>query len=309
MASSPTDAIIEGADVPIAIRDFGGEGVGIVLIHGLSRTLADWGVVAPILATRHHVVAMDVRNHGRSGDGPWSWNAALRDVAAVMDRCGMKHSAVMGHSLGGMLASMWGRDHQECSGVINLDGHGNPRADQYVGLDPDWVAERRAELDALQKQQLAAMSGPLSEAQVEALTAQQRAVAAQVGAPVELFAEGLQRMLEFRDGRARLRPGPHGIGAEIYAGLDDVDMFGIYREIRCPLLLFNAVNPEGRASALPGPPWIGELMAAFREGQTRDLATLAASRANVRIETVKGTHGLLFEQAAAIAAITLDFLS
>jgi hypothetical protein len=36
---------------------------------------------------------------------------------------------------------------------------------------------------------------------------------------------------------------------------------------------------------------------------------LAASRANVRVETVKGTHGLLFEQAAAIAAVTLDVLS
>jgi pimeloyl-ACP methyl ester carboxylesterase len=66
----------------------------------------------------------------------------------------------MGHSLGGMITSMWGQRHPEAAGVINLDGHGNPRPDQYVGLDPHWVAERRIELDSLQRQQLAALSGP-----------------------------------------------------------------------------------------------------------------------------------------------------
>jgi hypothetical protein len=49
-------------------------------------------------------------------------------------------------------------------------------------------------------------------------------------------------------------------------------------------------------------------MVAFRRGQTRDLQALEASQGNVRLVTVEGTHGLLFEQSAAIAAITLDFI-
>jgi pimeloyl-ACP methyl ester carboxylesterase len=254
MATDATDLVIEGAGVSLAIRDFGGSGVGIVLIHGLSRTLEDWTVVAPILASRHHVVAMDVRGHGKSGDGPWSWAAAVEDVDAVASHCGMSRPAVMGHSLGGMIASMWGRDHSDSAGVVNLDGHGNPRADQYVGLDPAWVTEKRAELEALQKQQLAAMSGPLSEAQIEALTVQQKTVAARVGAPEDGFVAGLHRMLEVRQGDTCLRPAPDGYGGEIYAGLDEVDMFGIYREIRCPLLLFNAVDPPGASGPSAGPP-------------------------------------------------------
>jgi len=292
--------------VQIAVRDFGGSGSGLVLIHGLSRTLVDWSLLAPLLAARHHVVAMDVRGHGRSSDGPWSWAAAVADVDTVIGQVGLKRPAVMGHSLGGMIATLWGREHPEASGVVNLDGHGNPRPEQYLGLDPDYVAERRAELEALQKQQLAALGGPLSTGQVEALTAQQRAIAARLGAPEDLFVEGLQRMLEVSAGGVRLRPAPDGYAAEIYASLDEVDMFAAYRELRCPLLLFSAVAAE--PGAIPGPPWLGGLMSAFRKGQTRDLEEVAAERPNVRLETLAGAHGLLFEQPEAIAQATLDFL-
>ncbi len=305
MPIAAADSIIHTSNVPIAVRDYGGAGVGIILIPGLSRTLVDWNVMGPLLANAHHVVAMDVRGHGKSSDAPWSWTAAVEDVDAVAKHFGMNAPAVMGHSLGGMIASMWGRDHSESAGVINLDGHGNPRTDQYLGLDPAWVTEKRAQLDALQKQQLAPLSGPLDEARVEALMAQQKAVAASVNAPEDLFVEGLRRMLEVREGAAYLRPAVDGLGAEIHASLDDIDMFSVYREIRCPLLLINAVEPSGRTG---GTPWIAELMSAFRKGQTRDLRAVSSSQANVRVETVNGSHGLLFEQAKSIAEIVGDFL-
>lgn len=311
MRTEPTESIVTSSGISLAIRDFGGDGVaGLVLIHGLSRTLVDWTVLAPMLATRHHVVAMDVRGHGRSGDGPWSWKAVVDDVTVVTDHCRMVNPAVMGHSLGGMIASMWGREHPASAGVVNLDGHGNPRADQYVDLDPAWVTERRAELEALQRHQLAALSGPLSPAQIDALTNQQKAVAGSVGAPGEVFVEGLQRMLDVRGDVAYLRPAPDGFGREIYEGLDHIDMFTIYREVRCPLLLFNAATPdEGGRSTAAGPAWIAELTSAFRRGQTRDLIALAAVQPNVRLETVTGTHGLLFEQSQAIAHLVLAFLA
>ncbi len=92
--------------------------------------------MAPELANSYQVVAMDVRGHGASIDGPWSWRAAVDDVDAVAEHFQMIAPAVMGHSLGGMIASMWGGKHPEAAGVINLDGHGNPRTDQYVGVKP-----------------------------------------------------------------------------------------------------------------------------------------------------------------------------
>jgi len=189
-----------------------------------------------------------------------------------------------------------------------LDGHGNPRPDQYVGLDPAWVAERRAELDVLQRRQLLALSGPLSEAQLAGLEPQQRALAAQFGAREALFVEGLQRGLQVRGDGTHLRPDPGGLGAEIYASLDEVNMFDLYREISCPLLLFNAVDPPGGRPAPLGLAWIVELTAAFRRGQTPDLEALAQSNGNVTVKTLEGTHGLLFEQAAAITSATMAFL-
>lgn len=305
MPVTATDAIVRTSSVPIAVRDFGGEGAGIILIHGLSRTLADWDVMGPLLANNHHVVAMDVRGHGKPGDGPWSWDAAVEDVDVVANHFGMAAPAAMGHSLGGMIASIWGRDHPESAGVINLDGHGNPRPDQYVGLDPAWVSEKRAQLEALQKQQLVTLAGPMSAASVEALTSQQKAVAMRVNAPEELFVEGLQRMLEVRDEGTYLRPAIDGLGTEIYTSLDDVDMLAVYRDVRCRLLLVNAIDPAGATGA---PPWLSELMAAFRKGQTRDLSELASSKPNVQVVTLQGTHGLLFEQVEAITRIVLEFL-
>lgn len=171
------------------------------------------------------------------------------------------------------------------------------------------MTEKRCELEAIQRQQLAALSAPLSEMQVGALTAQQRAVAAQLGAPADQFLEGLSRMLEIRSGRAYLRPAPDGFGGEIYASLDEVDMFKVYRETQCPLLLFNAVEPDGRRGTPASLSWISELTAAFRQGQTRDLVALAGSQSNVQVETVLSGHGLLFEHSAAIARTTLSFLN
>src|SRR5215467_8288661 len=228
---------------------------------------------------------MDLRGHGHSDNGAWSWPAAVADVEAVAANFKMSAPAAMGHSLGGMVASMWGREHPEAAGVINLDGHGNPRPDQYIGLDPAWVAEKRAELDALQRQQLSGLSGPLSDGKLAVLEAQQRSLATQLGAPEALFIECLRRGLEVRGDGTYLRPAPDGLGAEIYASLHDVNMLDVYREI-----------------------WIGELTAAFRRGQTQDLEALATSQDNVSSGTVEGTHGLLFERAEAITTTTLEYL-
>src|SRR5205807_4788626 len=138
-------------------------------------------------------------------------------VDSVIEQTRLKKPAAMGHSLGGMVAAMWGRKHAKAAGVVSLDGHGNPRPEQYLGLDRDYVAERRAELEVLQKAQLSALAGPLSTGQVEALTSQQRVVAARLGAPEDVFVEGLQRMLDVRADGVYLRPAPDGYGAEIYA--------------------------------------------------------------------------------------------
>jgi pimeloyl-ACP methyl ester carboxylesterase len=145
---------------------------------------------------------------------------------------------------------------------------------------------------------------------VEALVAQQKSIAAQVGAPVDLFVEAIHRSLDVRDGRSYLRPSPAGVGGDMMAAVDECDMLTRYQQVRCPLLVVAGTRPEANyGDAAVGLAWIHELVAAFRKGVARDLAKLAAEQSNVRFEAVDGSHALPFEQPRLVADLVLDFLS
>src|ERR1700750_360624 len=107
----------------------------MLLVQGAGGNRAQLTTLARLLRPRHRVIAVDLRGHGRSGDGPWSWDAALGDLAAVAVQMDLDRPSVVGHSFGGMIAAQWGRRHPESPGVISLDGNPPPtRLDQLPGL-------------------------------------------------------------------------------------------------------------------------------------------------------------------------------
>ena len=83
-----------------------GEGSPVVLLHGLFGSARNLGGVARALAAGgHHVVSMDLRNHGESGHDPAVDYATLAaDVAETMHAAGLAQAAVVGHSMGGKVA-------------------------------------------------------------------------------------------------------------------------------------------------------------------------------------------------------------
>ncbi|MDP9863284.1 MULTISPECIES: alpha/beta fold hydrolase [Streptosporangium] len=125
------------SDVPVVAEDHGGHGRDVLLLHGGGRTRRDWDVFAELLVDRgFRPVSMDLRGHGESGAAPWSWREVLVDVAAVVEEFGLRRPVIVGHSLGGMVATLWAGEHPECPLAVNLDGHGNPtRPGQFHGLD------------------------------------------------------------------------------------------------------------------------------------------------------------------------------
>lgn len=78
----------------------------VILLHGYSDSWFSWSEVMPRLAARHRVFALDQRGHGDS-DRPAS-GYAMRDLAAdvvaFMDARGIPRAAVVGHSMGSIVA-------------------------------------------------------------------------------------------------------------------------------------------------------------------------------------------------------------
>jgi len=100
-----------------------GQGPDIVLIHGLFCNIAFWWFrVAPKLAEKHRVTALDLRGHGfsaMSGDGYRAVDLA-EDVVALMGHLGIVDAHVIGHSFGGAVALAVAAQHPERVNKLTL---------------------------------------------------------------------------------------------------------------------------------------------------------------------------------------------
>ena len=84
----------------------GGEGPAVVLVHGLSGSAANWVEVAPELAGRYRVLAVDLPGHGRSQAPPRGARVSdfVAAVAAVIEAEEAGPVLLAGHSFGGLVA-------------------------------------------------------------------------------------------------------------------------------------------------------------------------------------------------------------
>jgi 3-oxoadipate enol-lactonase len=91
-----------------SVREAGPEhGPPIVLLHGwVYDAHATWHRVLPLLAERHRVVAIDLRNHGKSDRvrGRFEITDLADEADAVMSALGLGAVTLVGYSMGGMAA-------------------------------------------------------------------------------------------------------------------------------------------------------------------------------------------------------------
>jgi lipase len=92
----------------------------LVCLHGVTSHGGRFETLAERLAARHHVIAPDLRGHGRSGyEPPWSIDAHLEDL---LDTIGPEHTVWLGHSYGGRLvAELAAREPDRIERAILLD--------------------------------------------------------------------------------------------------------------------------------------------------------------------------------------------
>jgi pimeloyl-ACP methyl ester carboxylesterase len=108
----------------VAVRDFGGIGAAVLLLHGAGGNLAHWSAVAPLLSSRYRLVAVDLPSHGASSSpGTFSFDGDVAAVDHVRVTLGLTDAAVVGHSYGGMLAVVIGARGGYRT-AVNVDGIG-----------------------------------------------------------------------------------------------------------------------------------------------------------------------------------------
>lgn len=89
-------------------RELGGAGnPPLVILHGLLGSSRNWQTAGRDLAARHHVFALDLRNHGSSPHvDEMTYPAMVDDVIAWLDERSIGRAALLGHSMGGKVAML-----------------------------------------------------------------------------------------------------------------------------------------------------------------------------------------------------------
>lgn len=91
-----------------------GNGQPLIILHGLFGTLENWGSQIKTLSESFNVIAVDLRNHGRSPHSDeMNYSVMADDVIELMDDLGLKTAKLMGHSMGGKVAMQMALNHAE----------------------------------------------------------------------------------------------------------------------------------------------------------------------------------------------------
>ena len=92
-----------------------GQGTPLVLIHGLGSSSRDWELQMAVFTEHFHVIALDLRGHGKTSKppGPYSMELYGKDTAWLIEELGLGSAIVLGISLGGMVALQLALDYPE----------------------------------------------------------------------------------------------------------------------------------------------------------------------------------------------------
>jgi len=105
---TPRDARVAIGGLDLHYLDWGTAGMEpLVCLHGITQTAHSWDDVAPALAARYHVLALDQRGHGDSAwapDGDYRIETQSRDVEAFLGAVTRARVILLALSMGGLNA-------------------------------------------------------------------------------------------------------------------------------------------------------------------------------------------------------------
>jgi pimeloyl-ACP methyl ester carboxylesterase len=100
----------------------------VVFIHGAEHDHCVWILQSRYLAHHgHSVLAVDLPGHGRSGGAPLATVEAMADwIVGVLDAAGVQQAALVGHSMGSLVAVECAARHPDRIAKIALVGTAFP---------------------------------------------------------------------------------------------------------------------------------------------------------------------------------------
>ncbi len=133
--------VVAAPHARLSVAEAGAGGRPLLLLHGFTGSKEDFGEwLDPLAAAGWHVVAPDHRGHGESdhpaGVEAYSMPILAADAGGLADQLGWDHFAVLGHSMGGMVAQLLVlADPGRCDALILMDTFHGP----LTVLDPALV--------------------------------------------------------------------------------------------------------------------------------------------------------------------------
>ena len=124
---SESDVVVDGVSLHIR-RGGNPDGPTVVCAHGFGDDGNCWSRLADRIGDRYDVVAVDARNHGRSGRGPVDRDTLAADLAGVVDHLGLDRPTLLGHSLGATTVALVAARRPDLAGRVVLE-------------DPPWRLE------------------------------------------------------------------------------------------------------------------------------------------------------------------------
>ncbi|GAA2247598.1 alpha/beta fold hydrolase [Streptomyces indiaensis] len=111
-------------DTALAVTDSGGTGIPVVYLNGQFATQGYWRRTLAELGPQWRHITYDERARGKSKrSADYSFEAAVRDVDAVLAARGVDRAVVVGWSYGAVVAAHWAaRNPGRTVGAIMVDG-------------------------------------------------------------------------------------------------------------------------------------------------------------------------------------------
>jgi pimeloyl-ACP methyl ester carboxylesterase len=278
-----TSEVVSSDGVKLAVRDLGGRGRALLLVHGLASSSHIFDLVAPRLLEDFHVVAYDQRGHGESGkpSSRYGFERVASDATEVIDALGLERPIVLGHSWGAnVVLELSVRKPSLVSGAILLDGGFSSMRDRM-----DWPTARQT----LAPPQIAGMH-------VEEFLSMVRGSMSrslEVTPEIESVALSLMRV----DGGGRIRPRlSRANHLRILHALWAQDVGRLLARVSVPTLVVGTRRPDAP-----------EEDRTFIESKAAAAEEISRLEAPVRFEWIEGIHDVPLQRPDAVAELIRRF--